>query len=641
MAARRALRGDDGRFQATFDFAAVGIGHAAPDGRYLRVNRKLCEIVGYTREELLQRTFQEITHPADLDADIGRVRQVLAGDIESYTMEKRYLHRSGAVVWVNLSVSLVRREDGEPDYFLSIVEDISGRKQVEAHRERLLGEAEAARREVEAARRMVTGVIERVSDGFVALDSDWRYTYVNQKAAELLQREKPEDLVGRHIWTEYPEGVGQPFHQAYLRACETRQPIVLEERYGPWDRWFENRIYPSADGLTIYFTEVTDRKRAEGALRESEERLRRAQRVARLGFLDWNLKTNEIFLSEEARRLYGLGPEAGLTTPDLVARIVHPDDRARVSDDLDLAIRGVKDYDIAHRVVRPDGEVLWVRAQAELSRDADGVPLTLLGTVADITDLKRAEDELRRLNAELEGRVARRTAELQAKNRELDSFAYSVSHDLKAPLRGIDGYSRLLLEDHADRLDEEGRAFLHNVRMAATQMSRLIDDLLAYSRLERRQLHTRRIELRPFVEDLVAQRGDEVRSRGAEVAVEVPAMVVSADRQGLSLAVRNLVENALKFTRDVPRPRVEIGGRPGDATCLLWVRDNGIGFDMKFHDRIFEAFQRLHRAEDYPGSGVGLAMVRTALHRMGGRAWAESEPGRGATFFVEIPRERA
>jgi signal transduction histidine kinase len=199
----------------------------------------------------------------------------------------------------------------------------------------------------------------------------------------------------------------------------------------------------------------------------------------------------------------------------------------------------------------------------------------------------------------------------------------------------------LLLEDHADRFDEEGRAFLQNVRKATTQMSRLIDDLLAYSRLERRQIHSGRVELRPFVDALLADRADEILARGALVTVDVPEVVVSADRQGLAVAVRNLVENALKFTREAPQPSIEIGGRVADATCLLWVRDNGIGFDMKFHDRIFEVFQRLHRAEEYPGSGVGLAMVRTALQRMGGRAWAESEPGKGATFFLEIPRERA
>ncbi len=242
------------------------------------------------------------------------------------------------------------------------------------------------------------------------------------------------------------------------------------------------------------------------------------------------------------------------------------------------------------------------------------------------------------LNAELEQRVAKRTAELDAKNRELETFTYSVSHDLKAPLRGIDGYSRLLLEDYAGRLDGEGRTFLQNVRDGTAQMGRLIDDLLEYSRIERRPLEAKQLDLGQLVARLLAEHAGEVAARGARVTVDVPAVAVSADPEGLAMALRNLLGNALKFTGSVPEPAIEIAGRCCPASCVLSVRDNGAGFDMKFHDRIFEIFQRLHRAEDFPGTGVGLAIVRKAMERMGGRAWAESEPGKGATFFVEIPR---
>ena len=256
----------------------------------------------------------------------------------------------------------------------------------------------------------------------------------------------------------------------------------------------------------------------------------------------------------------------------------------------------------------------------------------------DITERKRAEEELRQLNAELEQRVAERTAQLEVKNRELETFTYSVSHDLKAPLRGIDGYSRLLLEDYADKLDEEGRAFLHTIRKAALHMNQLIDDLLAYSRLERRPLHTGRVNPQALAASLAAERADEARARGAILTVSISCESVVADPEGLTLAIRNLLDNALKFTQGVPQPTIEIGGRENETGCILWVRDNGIGFDMKFHDRIFDIFQRLHRAEDYPGTGVGLAIVRKAMERMGGRAWAESEPGKGALFFLEIPK---
>ena len=261
----------------------------------------------------------------------------------------------------------------------------------------------------------------------------------------------------------------------------------------------------------------------------------------------------------------------------------------------------------------------------------------MLGTVVDITALKEAEEELRRLNAELEQRVAARTAELETRNRQPQTLSYSVSHDLKAPLRALDGYSRLLLEDHDDRLNEEGRGFLRTIRKAAAQMNTLIDDLLAYSRLERRAMRVGPVRLRALIESVIAERADDLQTRGVVLTVDVPDVSVTADADGLVLAVRNLLDNAIKFTHGRPEPVIAIGGHQNADRHVVTVRDNGIGFEPRFHDRIFEIFQRLHRAEDYPGTGIGLALVRAAVQRMGGRVWAESEPGLGATFFLEIP----
>ena len=260
----------------------------------------------------------------------------------------------------------------------------------------------------------------------------------------------------------------------------------------------------------------------------------------------------------------------------------------------------------------------------------------MLGTDTDIARHKQAEETIRRINTELEQRVNERTVQLETANKDREAFTYSVSHDLKAPLRGIDGYSRLLLEGYSAKLDDEGRRFLHNVRRATAQMNQLIDDLLAYSRLERYVLQTTQVNMQALIDALLVECVTEVQNRGVAVTVTLSCTTVRADRDGLAMALRNLLDNALKFSRDVPRPAIEISGHNTGISCILWVRDNGTGFDMKFHDRIFDMFQRLHRAEDYPGTGVGLAIVRKAMDRMGGRAWAESEPGKGSTFYLEI-----
>ncbi len=252
---------------------------------------------------------------------------------------------------------------------------------------------------------------------------------------------------------------------------------------------------------------------------------------------------------------------------------------------------------------------------------------------------RRAKEALDRLNAELEERIVARTAALHAKSHELEAFAYSVAHDLKAPLRGIDGYSRLLLEGYARSLDDEGRFFLQTIQTATDEMNQLIDDILAYSRLESRELKTDRIELGPMINSLVEEKRRETTERSIDFVVDVNGAFVLVDASGLAQSIRNYLDNAIKFTGKVSEPCIEVGSKENAEGCLFWVRDNGIGFDMKHHDRIFDIFQRLNASDEYPGTGIGLAIVRKAMERMGGRAWAKSEPGHGATFYLEIPYE--
>jgi len=274
-----------------------------------------------------------------------------------------------------------------------------------------------------------------------------------------------------------------------------------------------------------------------------------------------------------------------------------------------------------------------------------GVAFLLLIQTAIITALllerrrrRRAKEALDQLNAELEVRIDDRTAALHAKSRELESFAYSVAHDLKAPLRGIDGYSRLLLQDYSEILQDDGCTMLQTIQNSTDEMTQLIDDLLAYSRLERRELKTDAIELAPVVRALVEEKKREWPERPIDFVVDVNGAVVLADASGLAQALRNYLDNAIKFTGKVPAPRIEVGSEEGAEKCVLWVRDNGIGFDMEHHEEIFDIFQRLNVTNDYPGTGIGLAIVRKAVERMGGRAWAEGKPGGGATFYLEIPK---
>lgn len=325
---------------------------------------------------------------------------------------------------------------------------------------------------------------------------------------------------------------------------------------------------------------------------------------------------------------------------------VHSEDIERCLLTYKAAFAARRSFSMEYRLRAADGRYRWIRDDGSPRHDSQGGFIGFIGYCYDISDMKENEFRMRRFHAELERRVAERTADLAAANRELATFTYSVSHDLKAPLRGIDGYSRMLQLVHGDLLDDGARDLVARIRHGVGQMNQLIHDLLAYCHLEQRQvrpvpvdlldLARRTIELRCADEPLVRSRID------LQVAPEVEAagvLSVRADADGLAMALRNLLDNALKFSARSASPRVtvRVSSTAGDC-AILSVEDNGIGFDMQYHDRIFEIFQRLERVEAYPGTGIGLAIVRKAMQRMGGRVWAEGTPGRGATFFLELPR---
>jgi len=271
-------------------------------------------------------------------------------------------------------------------------------------------------------------------------------------------------------------------------------------------------------------------------------------------------------------------------------------------------------------------------------KDIDKNVISVCVVYRDVTELKHAENEIRRLNEELEDRVERRTAALQAKTRELETFTYSVSHDLKAPLRGIDGYSRLLLEEYEDKLDGEAHHYLENIRISTDQMNQLIEDLLAYSRMERRDLLDSTVNIQDMVEGLLKEREQEFTQRAIQFKNTLKFQTLIGDQDSLRQILGNLLDNAFKFTRKIDRPQVEISGKEMTDHWMIQVKDNGIGFDPKYSEQIFGIFQRLHHIDDYPGTGVGLAIVQKAASRMGGNIRAEGNPEKGACFCIELPK---
>lgn len=252
-------------------------------------------------------------------------------------------------------------------------------------------------------------------------------------------------------------------------------------------------------------------------------------------------------------------------------------------------------------------------------------------------ELRDSEMRYRDLTTALEKRVAERTAQLERAYGELEGFSYAVAHDLKAPLRAIDGFTYMLREELGNTVSPQGDAHLRRIRGGVSRMSSLIDDLLSYASIEQRDQQTTEVDLRTLLQAVLDEYTDEVQRRGISLDVDVEPLVVILDAEGLTLTLRNLIGNAIKYTGGVEAPIVKVRGARTDEGALLTVADNGIGFDMQYHDTIFKVFQRLHREDQYPGTGIGLALVRKAVERMNGRVWAESALAQGATFFVQLP----
>ncbi|WP_298904906.1 GAF domain-containing protein [uncultured Nostoc sp.] len=676
--------------------------------------------------------------------------------------------------------------------------------------EKLLAHKQAAHVQSEAARTRINNLLESITDGFFALDKKWRFTYINGQAERLLQKTQYEFL-GKNIWEVFPEIIGTTFDREYHRAILEQVSVEFEAFYPPQKCWLQVHAYPAKDGLSVYFQDITERRKTAEALRESEERWQLALDGNNDGIWDWNLKTNEVFFSIRWKEMLGYKDHEVSNGWDEWTKQIHPDERDSVLQAFqDHFAKKTPFYVYEYRVQCQDSSYKWILDRGQAHWDASGDVVRMVGSYTDITDRKQVEEELKRQNlrsqlfAEItlkireslqideilqttvtevqkllkadrvlifrletngsgtvvqeavlpgwpvilgenifdpcfkeeyleryrQGRISaiedieaahiqpchreflqrfavranlvvpilvregiwglllahqcaaprqwnnfetellqqlanqigialsqaqlleqetRQSQELARSNADLEQFAYVASHDLQEPLRMVTSYLQILEQRYKNKLDANADQFITYAVDGARRMQTLINDLLNYSRLSSRGQPFMLVDCNLVLKGAIANLQLAIADSKAVVTHD-PLPEVIADATQLTQVFQNLIANAIKFCQN-QQPRIHIGVIKGDTNLdgeslnvipsadewLFWVRDNAIGLESQYAERIFIIFQRLHGRGKYPGTGIGLAICKKIIERHGGRIWVESKLGQGSTFYFTIP----
>ncbi len=619
--------GDENSFrllvESVKDFAIIMLD---PSGNIVSWNVGAERIMGYRAEEVLGEHVS-LFYPTEA------IERGLAGDLliaaardGRSEYEGWRVRKNGSRFWANVVITVLRDENGAVRGFSKVTRDLSERKQMEN-----------ALKHVSAYNR---SLIEASLDPLVTINLDGRISDANT-AAEQATGWPRADLVNTDFSDYFvdPEAARAGYRKAFRDGLVRDYPLELRHRDGHLISVVYNAaVYRDDSGSVIGVfaaaRDVTERKLAEEALGDSERSFRiLADTVPQIVWATradgWNIFFNQRWVEYTGMTL-DASRGHGWNAP------FHPDDLKATWDAWRSAVLNGSTFTAEARLRRADGVYRWWLVRSAPLFDAKGKVIKWFGTCTDIHDMKLAEVEIQRLNSGLEQRVRERTVELEAANKELEAFAYSVSHDLRTPLRSIDGFSKILLDDYDGKLDDEGRDFLARVRKATQRMGHLIDDLLRLSRSTRTEMKRVAVDLTALAGEIAAELHTSEPARSVQWTI-APGLVAFGDPHLLRVALENLLGNAWKFTGPQKDARIELGREETVDGASFFVRDNGVGFDMAYVGKLFGVFQRLHAASEFPGSGVGLANVQRIVTRHGGRVWAEGGPNHGATFHFTLP----
>jgi PAS domain S-box-containing protein len=532
------------------------------------------------------------------------------------------IRRDNSIFPVQVDLVSVRGDDGDLLYRVATVQDISGRKQAE-----------------EKAN-FQTNILQHINDAVIISDKDFVISGWNF-ASEEMYGWKAEEVLGRRgeeiLKTEFfnktrsevileLKETGE-FSAEVSQLCKDGRRIIVDTR--------SVAIYGKNGEAATFVSvnrDITERKKAEREL---------ANQANIFTYLnDAVVTTDENFMitswNSAAEHIYGWKVEEVIGRK--AAEILQTEFSNNTRAEMTQRLLDAGEFSAEVTQVCKDGRKIRMDVRTVAIKDTNGKLRNVISVNRDITERKKAEEEVRQLNERLEQRVIERTAQLHAANKELEAFSYSVSHDLRAPLRAINGYTRILVEDYSSVLDEEGKRICNVITTEALRMGDLIDDLLSFSRLSRKEIMPAKVDMKALASSVYGEltRESERERIDFKIGKLPPAQ---GDPSLLHQVWVNLISNAIKFTSKKDRAIIEIGTKKSDNQNIYCVRDNGAGFDIQYVDKLFGVFQRLHSEDEFEGTGVGLAIVQRIIQRHGGRVWAEGDVGKGATFYFSLPRE--
>lgn len=605
--------------------------------------------IGYGEDELqgIYEEWESRLHPDDKKKTLEALEKHLRGETDHYDAQFRLRRKDGSFCWIHAKAKAISRDaQGNPLRLIGVDMDITLQKENEEKLFALNRELEENLEDLASVRNRLQLILDSTAEGIYGYDTQGVCIFVNRAALEMLGYSE-EELIGKriHDLIHHTAEDGSPIPWESCPVCQTVQEgkgasgvESLHWRKNGTSFPVQMWAYPMREkgevvGAVVSFLDVTERNAILRSLQREHELFASGPVVVFLCLPapGWPVE----YVSESVSQ-WGYAKEDFLSGKLGYLDVIPPEERKKIADLVETKAREGMDYLWEeHRFIKADGKTIWINGYMHVVRDTRGNVIRYHGYFLDITPRKALEEKLKEVNRTLEEKVALRTQELEALNKELEAFAYSVSHDLRAPLRAIDGFSQALLEDYEAKLDEEGKDDLRRVRSATQKMAQLIDDILVLSRVGRRELRLEKVNLSAMAEELARELRESDPQRQVQWVI-APGVEVMADGELLRIAMSNLIGNAWKYTSKKEKARIEFGVLDGEGRKVYFIRDNGAGFDMRYVNKLFVPFQRLHSASEFPGTGVGLATAQRVIRRHQGSIWAEGRAGEGATFYFTL-----